>query len=78
MYFNPSITYFKRGKAQLTAYLKSEGLAEGYYVLFSNIPSEADELYSEELIEEKRIYTHIILTNFDQPSRLPVPNTLKQ
>ncbi len=71
-------TYFKRGKAQLAAYLKSEQLSEGYYVVFSDIHSEADEFYSEELIEGKRIYSHIILINFDQPSRLPVPDELRQ
>ncbi len=68
-----NITHFKRGKAQLAAYLQSEGLAEGYYVVFSDIHREADDLYAEEWIEGKRIYTHIILINFDQPSRLPVP-----
>ncbi len=73
-----STTYFKRGKAQLAAYLKSERLSEGYYVVFSDLHSDADELYSEELIEGKRIYTHLILINFDRPSRLPVPDALKQ
>jgi hypothetical protein len=29
------------------------------------------------VIQEKRIYTHIILTHFEQSSRLPVPDELK-
>ncbi len=70
-------TYFKRGKAQLAAYLKSERIADGYYVVFSAVHRETDELYSEEVIAGKRIYTHIILINFEQPSRLPVPDELR-
>ncbi|MCK5522348.1 MAG: hypothetical protein KAI83_04360 [Thiomargarita sp.] len=70
-------TYFKRGKGQLVEYLKSEGLSEGYYVVFSNIHTEKDELFSEELIQGKRIHTHIIPTKFEQPSRLPMLNELK-
>ncbi|MCP4699010.1 MAG: hypothetical protein GY862_19480, partial [Gammaproteobacteria bacterium] len=70
-------TYFKRGKGQLASYLKSESISEGYYVVFSNLHTGKDELFSEELIEGKRIYTHIIPTKFEQPSRLPVPDELK-
>ena len=29
------------------------------------------------MIQEKRIYTHIILTHFELSSRLPVPDELK-
>ncbi len=47
---SPDKTYFKRGKAQLAAYLKSERIAAGYYVVFSTIHYETDELYSEEVI----------------------------
>ncbi|MCP4579968.1 MAG: hypothetical protein GY839_00005, partial [candidate division Zixibacteria bacterium] len=50
-------TYFKRGKGQLAEYLKSEGLAEGYYVVFSRFHTTKDELYSTEMIEGKQIYT---------------------
>ncbi len=46
-------------------------------MVFSNIHTEKDELFSEELIQGKRIYTHIILTKFEQPSRLPVREELK-
>jgi hypothetical protein len=70
-------TYFKRGKGQLADYLKSEALLEGYYVVFSKIHTEQDELNSEELIEGKRIYTHIIPIQFEQPSSKGVPEELK-
>jgi type II secretory pathway predicted ATPase ExeA len=70
-------TYFKRGKGQLAEYLQSETLKEGYYVVFSRIHTEKDKLNSEELIQGKRIYTHIIPIQFEQPSRLPVPDELK-
>jgi hypothetical protein len=70
-------TYFKRGKGQLAEYLKSEDISKGFYVVFSNMHTDKDELFSEELIQGKRIYTHIIPTKFDQPSRLPVPDELK-
>jgi len=70
-------TYFKKGKGQLAEYLKSEALLEGYYVVFSQKHTEKDELNSEELIQGKRIYTHIIPTQFEQASRVPVPDELK-
>ncbi len=69
--------YFKQGKGQLAEYLKSESISEGYYVVFSNIHTEQDKLFSEELIQGKQIHTHIILTKFEQPSRLPVLEELK-
>ncbi len=58
--------YFQKGKGQLADYLQSEGLTEGYYVVFSNKHTEADELYSEEEIEGQRIYTYIVRTNFER------------
>lgn len=61
--------YFQNGKQQLADYLATEGLTEGYYVVFSNKHTETDTLYLEELINNKRIYTYIILTNFERPSR---------
>jgi len=69
--------YFQQGKGQLAEYLKSEKLEEGYYVVFSHHHSEKDEYLKEEIIEGKRIYTHIILLKFEQPSRVPVPTELK-
>jgi len=70
-------TYFKEGKGQLAAYLKSEGLAEGYYVVFSSLHTDKDKLFTEDIIEGKRIYSHIILIDFERPSELGVPNELK-
>ena len=60
---------FQKGKRQLAEYLKSEGLAEGYYVVFSNKHTEADDLDFAEEIDGKRIYTSLIRTNFEPPSR---------
>jgi len=71
------ITEFKRGKGQLAEYLKSERLAEGYYVVFSNIHTETDQLTDEDMIDGKRIHTHIIRTNFERPSEMGVPESLK-
>lgn len=61
--------YFQNGKAQLADYLTTEGVTEGYYVVFSNKHTDADTLYFDEMIADKRIYTYIILTNFERPSR---------
>jgi len=70
-------TYFKRGKGQLVEYLKSEDLSQGYYVVFSNLHTDQDELFASETIQGKQIHTHIIPTKFEQPSRLPVLDELK-
>ena len=59
---------FTNGKHQLADYLATEGLSEGYYVVFSRKHSETDTLYFDEMIDDKRIYTYIIRTNFKQPS----------
>jgi len=66
---------FQQGKHQLAAYLTTEGIAEGYYVVFSNLHNEEDERYVAEEIAGKRIHTYIIRIRFTQPSRLPVPRT---
>lgn len=60
---------FQSGKAQLVDYLKSEGLTEGYYVVFSNKHSEDDTLFTDEMIEDKHVQTWIIRTNFEEASR---------
>lgn len=70
-------TYFKRGKGQLVEYLKSENISEGYYVVFSHQHTDKNQLFSEELIQGKRIYTHIIPIKFEQPSRVQVQGELK-
>jgi len=70
-------TYFKKGKGQLAEYLKSEKLEEGYYVVFSHQHSQKDKCFTEEIVQGKRIYTHLILLKFEQASRLPVTDELK-
>ncbi|MCP4697919.1 MAG: hypothetical protein GY862_13865 [Gammaproteobacteria bacterium] len=70
-------TLLKKGKGQLAEYLKSEGLDEGYYVVFSNLHSDDDDLYFKEEIKHRQIHTYIICTDFPTPSRLPVPDALK-
>ncbi|MEN8221271.1 MAG: AAA-like domain-containing protein [Pseudomonadota bacterium] len=70
-------TLLKKGKGQLAEYLTSEGLDEGYYVVFSSLHTDEDTLYFEDKIKGKQIYTYIICTNFPTPSRLPVPEELK-
>ena len=51
--------------------------AEGYYVVFSQIHTEQDALYTEEMIAGKRIYTHIIRTHFEPHSSLATPDELR-
>ncbi len=70
-------TLFQKGKGQLAEYLKSESLDEGYYVVFSSKHKEKDVLYEEQQIKGKKIYTYIIRTSFEAPSRQPMPETLK-
>ncbi len=70
-------TLLKKGKGQLAEYLTSEGLDEGYYVVFSSLHTDEDTLYFEDSIQGKQIYTYIICTHFPTPSRLPVPEVLK-
>ncbi|MDM8560511.1 AAA-like domain-containing protein, partial [Candidatus Parabeggiatoa sp. HSG14] len=70
-------TLFNKGKGQLAEYLKSEGLDEGYYVVFSNLHTDEDVLYFSDSINQRQIYTYIICTHFPTPSRLPVPEALK-
>ena len=61
--------YFDQGKMQLVDYLISEGLDQGFYVVFSNKHGPTDPLYTEETIQGKRLYTRIIRTAFKAPSR---------
>jgi predicted transcriptional regulator len=71
-------TRLKKGKGQLAEYLKSEGLDEGYYMVFSSLHTDENTLDFDEEIQGRRIYTYIICTSFPTPSRLPVPEELKQ
>lgn len=61
--------YFDQGKEQLVDYLVSEGLDQGFYVVFSNKHGPTDTLYSEETIRGKQLYTWIIRTGFKAPSQ---------
>jgi hypothetical protein len=49
-----------------------------YYVVFSNKHTEDDQLYFEEDINGKRIYTYIICIRFDRPTDLPAPAELQK
>ena len=62
-------SYFQKGKRQLAEYLDSEGIAEGYYVVFSSKHTKKDKLYFKEDIKKKCIYTYIIRTRFEQASK---------
>jgi len=56
----------------------SEGLDEGYDGVFSNKHTEDEQLYFEEDVNGKRIYTYIICTHFDRPTDLPIPAKLQK
>jgi hypothetical protein len=62
---------FRKGQRQLAEYLTSEGLQEGYYVVFSNKHTEDEQLYFDEEVQGKRIYTYIICTRFERATDLP-------
>jgi len=63
------LSYFEKGKRQLAEYVNSEGLAEGYYVVFSSKHGKDDVLEQDEIIDGKRIYTRIIRVKFERPSQ---------
>ncbi|MEZ4733581.1 MAG: hypothetical protein R3E79_41320 [Caldilineaceae bacterium] len=48
-------------------------MAEGYYVVFSSGHAETDQLYWDEEINGKRIYTYIIRTNLERPTDITPP-----
>jgi len=62
--------YYQKGKRQLAAYAKSEGLAEGFYVVFSSQHQESDTLFEQEEIDGVKIHTYVVRTNFERPSEL--------
>lgn len=64
---------FEKGKYQLAEYLKSEGLGEGFYVVFSSVHAETDPLNWSEELAGKHIYTYIIRTNAERPTDLTPP-----
>jgi hypothetical protein len=61
---------FQNGKRQLAEYLASEGLDEGYYVVFSSKHTDDDQLTFEEEVNGKRISTLIICTQFERATDL--------
>lgn len=63
---------FAHGKQQLADYLTSEGVAEGFYVVFTQKHSAADPLFFDETVAGKRIRTYLIRTNFEPPSTRPL------
>ena len=54
-----SQTQYQHGKQQLTDYLTSEGLTEGFYVVFSQKHTGSDQLFFDEVSAGKRIRTYI-------------------
>ncbi len=62
---------FAHGKQQLADYLTSEGLDEGFYVVFTQKHRATDILFFDEIVAGKRILTYLIRTNFDPPSTRP-------
>ena len=59
---------YQRGKRQLVEYVKSEGIGEGYYIVFSDLHRE--NVKEEEEIEGIKINSYIIKTQFEIPSKL--------
>jgi len=68
---------YQKGKRQLAEYAKSEGLADGYYVVFSRRHQEGDTLLEQEEIDGIKIFTYIVRTHFDRPSKLPAKRRSK-
>jgi len=56
---------YQRGKRQLVEYVKSEGIGEGYYIVFSDLHRE--NVKEEEEIEGIKINSYIIKTQFETP-----------
>jgi hypothetical protein len=63
---------FQHGKQQLADYLTSEGLSEGFYVVFTQKHTPNDTLFLDEHIAGKRIRTYLIRTDFAPPSTRPL------
>lgn len=69
--------YFEHGKQQLADYLVSEGIGEGFYVVFTQKHSADDPLFFDEKIQGKHIRTYLIRTDFEAPSRRPLAKRSK-
>lgn len=63
---------FAHGKQQLADYLISEGIDEGFLVVFTQKHTAQDTLFFDENINGKRIRTYLIRTNLEPPSRRPL------
>jgi hypothetical protein len=66
-----SQTQVEHGKQQLADYCISENIAEGFYVVFTQKHQATDTLYFDEVVNDKRIRTYLIRTNFESPSTRP-------
>ena len=64
--------HYEHGKQQLSDYLATEGLAEGFYVVFTSKHGAEDTLYFDEIINGKRIHTYLIRIEFETPSTRPL------
>ncbi|MCB0061634.1 MAG: hypothetical protein KDE19_05950, partial [Caldilineaceae bacterium] len=69
---------FAHGKQQLAGYLISEGIDEGFLVVFTQKHTAQDTLFFDENINGKRIRTYLIRTNFDRPSRRSLDKPTEQ
>jgi hypothetical protein len=65
-------TQVQHGKQQLADYLTTEGIDEGFYVVFTQKHTAADILFFDEIVNGKRIRTYFIRTDFEQPSTRPL------
>lgn len=67
-------TQVEHGKQQLADYVNSEGIREGFYVVFTQKHKETDTLFFDETVNGKRIRTYLIRTDFEPPSTRPLDN----
>ena len=59
--------YYQAGKAQLAAYLKLEGVQEGYYVVF-NHGQQPEQRAETETIDGAKIRSYVIPVMQEKPS----------
>ena len=65
---NISQNQLLQAKRQLVEYLKRKGLDKGYLILYDDSVDDFD--YFEDEIEDKKVYTWLIKTQFDNPSQV--------
>ena len=61
---------YQAGKKQLAAYLKSEGIIEGYYIVF-NHREEPEPRVETETIDRLTIRSYVIPVIQEPPSKVP-------